>query len=288
MTQCTVSLVFFRTSTHQPPACLCSGCNLECALREALRQLSSCRNREAGAEQGRTLLGRQRSPHPDTVLLPSTYHALPQESQCAAGTCRRGKVLTTHLLSCSTADTAFHSSLPDPRPHGPNSTSAESSDGKIMPEYRKLSIKLSIWKNQAHNKTKWTLKIRGPFILLHLKFLVCQMSARVPLNLRADCTDTSVKCRWRKLLIIFGGECRYCSASRAWGHTFQQQNKTNCWIAAYQRRAAASTPNEGGKKGAREHMTPENKHFMEMEVCCSAPHKEWPFHPFHFLNLDGF
>lgn len=137
-------------------------------------------------------------------------------------------MLTTHLLSYSTADAAFCSGLPDPRPHGPGSTSAESSDGKIMPEYRKLSIMLSIWKNQAHDRTKWTLQIRGPFILLHLNFLVCQMSARVPLNLRDDCTDTSVKCRWRKLLILSGGEFRYCSASRARGHAFQQQKKTNC------------------------------------------------------------
>lgn len=134
---------FFRTFTHQPPACLCSGFNQECALREVLRQLSSCRNREARAEQGRTLLGRQHSLQPDTVLLPSTSHALPQESQCAARTCWRGKVLNSSafLQHCNAA---FHSSLPDPRPHGPNSTSAESSDGKIMPEYRKLSIMLSI------------------------------------------------------------------------------------------------------------------------------------------------
>lgn len=64
---------------------------------------------------------------------------------------------------------------------------------------------LNIWKNQAHDKTKWTLKISGPFILLHLNFLVCQMWAIVPLHLKNYCTNTSVKRNWGKLLILFGG-----------------------------------------------------------------------------------
>lgn len=111
------------------------------------------------------------------------------------------------------------------------------SDGKIMPEYRKLSIMLSILQNQAHDKSEWTLKISGPFILLHLNFLVCQMWVIMPLHLKNDCTNTSVKCKWGELLIPFGGEVRQRTASRARGHAFQQQKKTNYWIVAYQRRA---------------------------------------------------
>lgn len=78
-------------------------------------------------------------------------------------------------LFCNSEDASFSSGLSDLRPCGPNSRSAECSDGKIMPEYRKLSIMPSTLQNQAHDKSKGTLKISGPFILLHLKFLVCQM-----------------------------------------------------------------------------------------------------------------
>lgn len=69
------------------------------------------------------------------------------------------------------------------------------SDGKIMPEYRKLSIMLSILQNQAHDKSERTLKISGPFILLHLNFLVCQIWAIMSLHLKNDCTNTSAKCK---------------------------------------------------------------------------------------------
>jgi len=113
----------------------------------------------------------------DPLMLPSTSQLLPRESQCETGTCWLGKVLTQHFhrFSCNAEDASFISGLTDLRPCGPNFRSVECSDGEIMPEYRKLSIMLSILQNQAHDKSKWTLKISGPFILLHLNFLVCQM-----------------------------------------------------------------------------------------------------------------
>lgn len=92
---------FLRTSTHQPPACLCSGFNQERALRGVLRQLSSCRNREAGAEWGRTLLGRQCSPQPDTVLLPSTSHVLHRSPRVQPGLA--GEARCSQLICFPTA-----------------------------------------------------------------------------------------------------------------------------------------------------------------------------------------
>lgn len=112
-----------------------------------------------------------------TLMLPSTSQLLPQQSQCETGTCRLGKVLTQHFpqLFCNSEDASFSSGLSDLRPCSPSSRSAEGSDGKIMPDYRKLSITLSILQNQARDKSKGTLKISGSFILLHLNFLVCQL-----------------------------------------------------------------------------------------------------------------
>lgn len=133
-------------------------------------------------------------PIPDELMLPSTSQLLPQESQCEAGTSWLSKVLAQ--LSCNSEDAFFSSGLSDLRPYSSNSRSAACLDGKIMPEYRKPSIMLSILQNQAHDKSKGTLKISGPFILLHLKFLVCQMWVIMLLHLKNDCTNTSVTCKW--------------------------------------------------------------------------------------------
>lgn len=112
-----------------------------------------------------------------TLVSPGTSQLLPQHCQPETGTGWSGKVLTQpfHHLFCSTEDASFSSGLSDLRPCSPSSRSAEGSDGKITPDYRKLSITLSILQNQAHDKSKGTLKISSPFILLHLNFLVCQL-----------------------------------------------------------------------------------------------------------------
>lgn len=228
----TVNLVFQGPPPFQTPAWICSG--IESGIWSKRTSLAALWLQKWGGRwRARAVLS------PDTLACPSTSRLLPQESQCETGTWWLGKVLALrfHQFSCNTEDASFISGLSDLRPCSPNSRSAECSDGKIMPEYRKLSITLSILQNQAHDKSKWTLKISGPFILLHLNFLVCQMWVIMLLHLKNDCTNTSVKCKWEELLIPFGGEVRQCTASRARGHAFQQQKKTNYWIVAYQRRA---------------------------------------------------
>lgn len=228
---CMVNLVFQGPPPIQTPAWICSG--TESGMWSKRRSLATLWLQKWGGRRWVRAI-----PSPDGVMLPSTSQLLPQESQCETETCWLGKVLTHfHQLSCNSEDASFSSGLSDLRPCGPNSRSAECSDGKIMPEYRKLSITLSILQNQAHDKSKWTLKISGPFILLHLNFLVCQMWVIMLLHLKNGCANTSVKCKWEELLIPFGGEVRQYTASRAQGHAFQQKKKTNNWIVAYQRRA---------------------------------------------------
>lgn len=94
-------------------------------------------------------------PSPDKLMLPSTSQPLPRESQCEAGTCWLSKVLAQHFhqLSCNSEDAFFSSALSDLRPYSSNSRSAECSDVKIMPEYRKPSIMLSILNQKGSSKS---------------------------------------------------------------------------------------------------------------------------------------
>lgn len=58
------------------------------------------------------------------------------------------------------------------------------------------------------------------------------------------------KCKCRELLIPFGREVRQCTASRARGHAFQQQKKTNYWILLIKEGPSTSPLN----KWTREHV----------------------------------
>lgn len=174
---CMGNLVFHGPPHAQTPAWICSGIESEIRSKRGFWVTLWLQKWRAGDE------GRQ---FPDTLMLPSTSQVLPQQSQRETGTCWLGKVLTQrfHQLFCNNEDASFSSGLSDLRPCRPSSRSAECSDGKITPDYRKLSITLSILQNQAHAKSKGTLKISGPFILFHLNFLVCQLWVIMLLHLK--------------------------------------------------------------------------------------------------------
>lgn len=165
---CMGNLVFHGPPCIQTPAWICSGIESEMWSKRGFWVTLWLQKWRGMRDEGRQF--------PDT-LMSSTSQLLPQQSQRETETHWLGKVLTQHFhqLFCNSEDASFSSGLSDLRPCSPSSRSAESSDGKIMPDYRKLSIMLSILQNQAHDKSKGTLKISGPFILLHLNFLVCQL-----------------------------------------------------------------------------------------------------------------